>query len=58
MTQKACVSSFWKTGSVSERLCGEKNEKSTVKQPQTHQHKQSRIKKGISQVTIYVGSQF
>ena len=57
MTQKACASSFWKTGSISERLCG-KNDKSKLKQPQTHQHKQSRINKGIYQVTVYVGSQF
>lgn len=57
MMQKACASSFWKTGSISEQLCG-KNDKSELKQPQTHKHKQSRIKKGIYQVTTQVGSQF
>lgn len=51
MMQKACASSFWKTGSISEQLCG-KNDKCKLKQTQTYQHKQSRINKGTYQVTI------
>lgn len=42
MMQKACASSFWKTGLISEQLCG-KNENSKLKQPQTHQQEQIKI---------------